>query len=76
VFVGIKPQTEFLKGFLNLDDRGFIVTDELMAASVKGIFACGDARKNNLKQIIIACAEGAQAAVSAEKYIEDIKTTN
>jgi len=70
IFVGIKPQTEFLSGFIDLDANGFIVTDDVLETSVKGIFAGGDVRKNTLKQVVTACAEGAQAAVSAEKYIE------
>ncbi len=73
IFVGIKPQTEFLSGFINLDENGFIVTDETLGASIKGIFACGDVRKDNLKQIVNACAEGARAAVAVEGYLETIK---
>jgi thioredoxin reductase (NADPH) len=73
IFVGINPQTEFLSGFLDLDEQRFIITDEFLETSVKGVFACGDVRKNNLKQVVSACAEGAQAAMSAEKYIEGLK---
>jgi thioredoxin reductase (NADPH) len=44
-----------------------------MKTSVQGIFACGDARKKSLRQIITACGEGATAAFSAQHYIENIK---
>jgi thioredoxin reductase (NADPH) len=71
MYVGIRPNTDFLKnGGVNLDDNGFIITDEQMRTSVKGIFACGDVRKNTLKQVITACGEGALAANSCWQYLE------
>ncbi|MGE4357005.1 MAG: thioredoxin-disulfide reductase [Candidatus Omnitrophota bacterium] len=73
IFVGAKPQTEFIRGFIKLDEQGFVITDEKLETSQKGIFSCGDVRKNNLKQVVNACAEGALAAISAEKYIEEVK---
>lgn len=69
IFAGIKPHTEFLNNLLNLDNSGFIITDEDMQASRKGIFACGDCRKKSLYQVITACAEGAVAASSAQRYL-------
>lgn len=73
VFVGFIPNTEFLKGIVNMDERGYIIADENMATSVPGVFACGDARKKLLRQIITACGEGATAAYAAEIYIENLK---
>ena len=52
------------------------LTDEEMKTSRKGIFACGDVRKKNLRQIATACGEGATAAVKAQHYIEDLKGTS
>jgi len=75
VFVGFIPNTGFLKGFVNMDERGYVITDENMATSVPGIFACGDARKKLLRQIVTACGEGATAAYAAEMYIEELKGT-
>ncbi|MCM8781531.1 MAG: FAD-dependent oxidoreductase [Candidatus Omnitrophica bacterium] len=72
IFAGIKPNTDFLKGKIELDDKGFIITKENMETSMPGIFACGDARKNMLKQVITSCAEGAQAAHSCAHYIESL----
>jgi len=73
IFIGVRPQTGFLKNFLKLDEEGFIITDEKMKTSQEGVFACGDVRKNSLKQVVNACAEGAIACLSAEKYIEGVK---
>jgi len=73
IFVGFTPSTDFVKGFVEMDDRGYIITDDNMKTSVPGVFACGDARKKLLRQIITACGEGATAAFAAEQYIENIK---
>jgi len=75
IFVGFTPNTKFLDGFIKLDERGYVITDEDMATSVPGVFACGDARKKLLRQIITACGEGATAAFAAQHYVEDIKGT-
>jgi len=69
IFIGIKPNTEFLKNRLKTDETGFIITDEQMQTSLKGIFACGDCRKKNLYQVITGCGEGATAAHSAHNYL-------
>ena len=73
VFVGFTPNTEFLRGFLEMDERGYIITDDDMTTSVPGVFACGDVRKKLFRQIITACGEGATASFAAEMYIEDVK---
>jgi len=73
IFVGFTPSTDFLKGFIEMDERGYVLTDDNMKTSVPGVFACGDARKKLLRQIITACGEGATAAFAAEQYIENIK---
>lgn len=73
IFAGLKPNTEFVKDFLELDNQGFIKTDECLEANIKGIFACGDVRKNFLKQVVVACGEGALATHIAEAYVNKIK---
>ena len=50
---------------------GYIVTDEEMKTNVEGVFACGDLRPKMLRQVITATADGAIAAISANKYIEE-----
>lgn len=74
IFIGYEPETEFLKSKLKMDERGFIITDELLSASLKGVFACGDCRSKSLYQVITACGDGAVAADSAYKWISKATT--
>jgi thioredoxin reductase (NADPH) len=69
VYIGTLPNSEFLKGIVEMDDGGFIITDENMETSINGIYACGDVRKKLLKQIVTACGEGATAGFSAGQYV-------
>ncbi|HAM39667.1 MAG: thioredoxin-disulfide reductase [Elusimicrobia bacterium RIFOXYC2_FULL_34_12] len=73
VFIGYVPNTEMLKNTISLDELGYVIADEEMKTSQKGIFACGDCRKKLLKQVITASSDGAVAAYSAEKYVENLK---
>ena len=73
VYIGYKPNTVFLEGFLELDKGGFVVTDGEMNTNVSGIMACGDVRSKALKQIVTATGEGATAAFSTEKYIDKLE---
>jgi thioredoxin reductase (NADPH) len=73
LFVGLSPRTEFLKGLVNLDEAGYISTNENCETSVKGIFAAGDCRKKLLRQVATSVGDGATAAFAAEKYLEDKK---
>lgn len=69
IFVGIEPNTGFLKNSLEMNEKGFIITDQEMSTGKKGLFACGDCRSKSLYQVVTACAEGAIAADSAHKYL-------
>jgi len=73
VYIGTVPNTGFLKGVVEMDKEGFIITDENMETSVKGIYACGDVRKKLLRQVVTACGEGATAGVAAGQYVEKYK---
>jgi thioredoxin reductase (NADPH) len=73
IFVGLVPNTDFLKGIIELDEEGYIITDDNMKTSQEGIFACGDCRKKLLRQVVTACGDGAIAAFSAQKYVEGLK---
>ncbi|MEA3485640.1 MAG: FAD-dependent oxidoreductase, partial [Candidatus Aerophobetes bacterium] len=73
IFVGLEPNTNFLRNVVELDKMGFVNTNENLQTDKKGIFACGDVRKNTLKQVVVACGEGALAAYSAQKYINKVK---
>lgn len=71
-YVGNVPNTGFLKEVVELNDDGYIVTDDRLESSVPGIFAAGDVRANYFKQVVLAAAEGALAALSAQRYLETI----
>ena len=72
VFVGLKPNTEFLKGSgVELDEIGMVKSDENLQTNIEGIFAAGDVRSGATMQIASAAGEGATAALSIRKYLED-----
>jgi thioredoxin reductase (NADPH) len=66
---GTAPATEFLGEAVEKDEQGYLVTDELMQTSVTGVYAAGDVRKKQARQMVLACAEGCLAALSAERYL-------
>jgi len=70
IYVGLLPNTAFAE--VKKDDWGFIIVNDKMETSVKGIFAAGDCRVTPLRQITTAVGDGAIAAVSAERYLEEI----
>lgn len=69
IFAGMAPQTEFLKGLVDMDQDGYISADENLTTTATGIFVAGDCRKNSLRQVINACGEGARAAYSVHKLL-------
>ncbi len=70
VAVGLMPNSQQFFKTLELDDAGYIVTDEMMATSAPGIFAAGDIRRNSARQIAAAVGDGATAAMSAFRYLQ------
>ncbi|MDD3733234.1 MAG: FAD-dependent oxidoreductase, partial [candidate division Zixibacteria bacterium] len=70
IFVGFKPNTWMIKEDIKLDQGGYIITNNHMETSIKGIFACGDVRSQLVRQVTNAVGDGTTAAVAAEKYIE------
>ncbi len=72
VFIGFRPNTEVFKGHVEMDEKGYILTDPDMHTNVPGVFAAGDIRQKSLRQVVTACADGAIAAVQAGKYIEEM----
>lgn len=70
-FVGTVPKTDFLRGIVDLDSKGYIIANEMMETSVEGVYAVGDARQKYLRQVITAAADGAIAAVAAEKFLQE-----
>lgn len=67
IYVGMDPETAFLRGQVDLDPGGYIITDEHLRTRVPGVYAAGDVRVKELRQVVTAAADGAIAAMSAEK---------
>ncbi|MFO7772394.1 MAG: FAD-dependent oxidoreductase [Dehalococcoidia bacterium] len=71
VAVGLMPNSRSFFKIVDLDDFGYIIADETMATSAPGIFTAGDIRRNSPRQVSAAVGDGATAAMSASKYIQD-----
>lgn len=71
VFTGYLPQTELFKDVLEMDKQGYLITDTKMNSNIKGVFVAGDCRQKTLRQVVTAVADGAIAAVEAEKYVDE-----
>ena len=73
IFVGLVPNTAFIKGVVDLDKEGYIITDRDMRTSAEGIFACGDCISKSLRQVVTACGDGATAAHNASLHVDELK---
>lgn len=73
VFVGLQPNTGFLKDTVELDEIGLIKTDEFLQTSMPGVYAAGDVRSGATMQIASAVGEGATAALIMRKYLEELE---
>lgn len=71
-YIGITPHVEMFLGQIKTDKAGFIITDETMQTSTKGVFAVGDVRTTPLRRVITAASDGAIGAVFAVKYLNNI----
>jgi thioredoxin reductase (NADPH) len=71
VFVGLDPNTAFLRGAVDLDERGFDLTDDRYRTSLDGLFAAGDVRAGSTKQVGAAAGEGIAALLSVRRWLED-----
>jgi thioredoxin reductase (NADPH) len=69
IYVGLEPNTAFLRGLLALDGAGHIETDVMMRTSVPGVFAAGDVRRSSVALLAAAAGDGATAAMSAWQYV-------
>ncbi|MEE8209329.1 MAG: thioredoxin-disulfide reductase [bacterium] len=72
VYIGSMPNTDLVKGLVEMDDTGHIITDLHMQTSVAGIYAAGDVRIDSYRQAVTAGGDGCTAALAAEKYIESL----
>ena len=71
VSVGRKPATDFLGGQPDLDESGYIIADETTKTSIPGVYAVGDIRTKQLRQVVTAVSDGAMAVHSAEEYLAE-----
>lgn len=69
IAVGITPDTDYVRGVVELDKSGYVIAGEDGKTSVPGIFAAGDIRTKQLRQIVTAVADGANCVTSAEEYL-------
>jgi thioredoxin reductase (NADPH) len=70
VFIGLDPNTDFLKGIVELDPRGFVATDAMLMTSLPGVFAAGDVRDGSTKQLASAVGEGAAVAIQIRGFLD------
>ncbi len=71
ISIGRTPETKLFKDILDIDENGYIIADETTKTNIAGVYAVGDVRKKDLRQIVTAVSDGAVAAYFAEKYIEE-----
>lgn len=72
-YIGTEPKTEEVKKYLNLNEQGYIITNEDMETNIKGVYAAGDVREKKYRQITTAVSDGTIALLNAEKYILERK---
>ena len=70
IYVGLEPNTSYLSDLLPLDGGGHVPTDIWMRTCVEGLFAAGDIRQNSAAQLVTSAADGATAAIAAQRYLE------
>lgn len=69
--IGLIPDNDVFSDLAELDENGYILTDNEMRTKTPGLFAAGDTRQKTLRQIVTACSDGAQAATSAQEYVSE-----
>ncbi len=74
IFIGFVPNSNLTREELKKDENGYILTNERMETSIKGIYACGDVRAQLVRQITNAVGDATTAAVAAEKYLEEMES--
>jgi len=72
IYAGFLPNSKFLQGSVELDNAGYIISNEKMQTSMPGVYAIGDVRADKVRQVDVACAEGTIAAISIRDYLKEI----
>ena len=75
VFAGYVPATQLVRGLVDLDPQGYVITHDYLETSVPGVYAAGDLRVKNLRQVVTATADGAVAAVELERWAKTMSET-
>jgi thioredoxin reductase (NADPH) len=70
VFIGHDPNTSIVEGQLNMDERGYLITDEHMATNVPGVFAAGEIQDPIYRQVATSVGQGCAAAMMTERWLE------
>jgi len=70
IFIGYTPNTKLYDGQLELDEEGYLVTNQLMETNVPGVFAAGEVNDPHFRQVITSAGMGAAAAIQATRFIE------
>ncbi len=73
VFIGHDPNSGLAKGFVALDEKGYVVTDVSLATSAPGVFAAGEVRQGAVRQLVSACGEGCAAALAVQAFLDDYR---
>ncbi len=71
VFIGHDPNTAFLKGVIDLDEKGYAKSGDNLQTKVPGLFVAGEVRSGAVKQLVACCGEGCEAALAAQAYVEN-----
>lgn len=71
--IGHVPNTDFVKGHLEMDKKGYLIANRMMHTNLEGVFAAGDVQDVRFRQAVTAAGSGCKAAMEAEKYIEELK---
>ena len=75
IYIGLSPNTDYLKGLLPIDTGGHLIANARMETGTPGIYAAGDIRQNAARQVVSAAGDGATAAMSVRAYLKELKTT-
>ena len=76
IYAGFLPYSELAKGVVDMDEQGYIITNENMGTSTPGIYAVGDIRSKRFRQVAIACGEGTIAGMAATEYVNKLRITD